>query len=445
MPSLPVSDSNRNELFATLSKLRYIVNESVKPDIFHLTEIIEATMSDQTPEQDRDFGQRLTSLVVGIDRLERRVNRGAGPLDDEGLIPIYLGGDLVPKMPLESWETVFTHLDDLEREASTYSPGPRRTYLLAMTDSLRAAAQLFTGIELSFAEKLERLVGVPAAPVAPEQLKAMRTNLSALLEASGYRQGSLAERVTRWEGERFLKSDKIEPTFEALMLEAQRRTDAMIFPTGDYQMRLNLVRGVPYTARCNFDQGLMDLNADLEFTPSALKHLVAHEVFPGHSTQLLYTLERAKSGEGTPDVLLCTANTVVGAIQEGIGDQGIHLIDWVTSEDDAIFMALRRLRSAAATSAAWYQMGEGWSLVRVRTFLQETAFPQPAWLEGRLRFAAHPFRGPFIASYWYGDEAVREVRERAASGQRSEFIKYLYGQMHSLSSLKMFGLGMFGV
>ena len=366
-------------------------------------------MSDQTPEQDRDFGQRLTSLVVGIDRLERRVNRGAGPLDDEGLIPIYLGGDLVPKMPLESWEAVFTHLDDLEREASTYSPGPRRTYLLAMTDSLRAAAQLFTGIELSFAEKLERLVGVPAAPVAPEQLKAMRTNLSALLEASGYRQGSLAERVTRWEGERFLKSDKIEPTFEALMLEAQRRTDAMIFPTGDYQMRLNLVRGVPYTARCNFDQGLMDLNADLEFTPSALKHLVTHEV------------------------------------QEGIGDQGIHLIDWVTSEDDAIFMALRRLRSAAATSAAWYQMGEGWSLVRVRTFLQETAFPQPAWLEGRLRFAAHPFRGPFIASYWYGDEAVREVRERAASEQRSEFIKYLYGQMHSLSSLKMFGLGMFGV
>jgi hypothetical protein len=400
-------------------------------------------MSEQTPEQDRHLGQRLTSLAIGMDRLEREINHGAGPLDDEGLIPIYLGGDLVPEMPLESWEAVFAQLDDLEREASTCSPGPRRTLLLAMTDSLRAAAQLFSGLELSFAEKLERLVGVPAAPVAPQQLEAMRANLSAMLETSGYRQGSLAQRVTRWEGERFLESDKIEATFETLMLEAQRRTDAMIFATKDYRMRLNLVRGVPYTARCNFDQGLMDLNADLEFTPSALKHLVAHEVFPGHSTQLLYTLEHAKTGESTPDVLLCTANTVVGAIQEGIGDQGIHLIDWIESEDDAIFMALRRLRSAAATSAAWYQNGKGWSLERVRTFLQEMAFPQHAWLEGRLRFGAHPFRGPFIASYWFGDEAVREVRERVGS-QRSEFIKYLYGQMHSLSSLKMFGQRMFG-
>ena len=403
-------------------------------------------MSEHTPdlERDRTLGQRLTSLTVGMDRLERRVNRGAGALDDEGLIPIYLGGDLVPEATLESWEAVFAQLDDLEREAGLLSPGPRRTFVLAMTDSLRAAAQLFTGIELGFAEKLERLVGVPAAPVAPERLETMRISLSAMLEHSGYRNGGLAERVTRWEGERFLEPDKIEATFEALMLEAQRRTDAMVFPTQDYSMRLNLVRGVPYTARCNFKDGLMDLNADLQFTPSALKHLVAHEVFPGHSTQLLYTLEAAKTGESTPDVLLCTANTVVGAIQEGIGDQGIHLIDWIESEDDAIFMALRRLRSAAATSAAWYQMGEGWELERVRTFLQETAFPQQPWLEGRLRFAAHPFRGPFIASYWYGDEAVREVREGAGSSQRKEFIEFLYGQMHSLSSLKMFGPRMFG-
>ena len=403
-------------------------------------------MSDHTPdlERDRKLGQRLTSITVGMDRLERRLNRGAGPLDDEGLIPIYLGGDLVAEMMLESWEAAFVQLDDLEREAGLLSPGPRRTFLLAMSDSLRAAAQLFTGIELGFAEKLERLVGVPAAPVAPERLEAMRENLAGMLEHNGYRNGSLAERVARWEGERFLEADKIEATFEALMLEAQRRTDAMIFPTRDYSMRLNLVRGVPYTARCNFDQGLMDLNADLQFTPSALKHLVAHEVFPGHSTQLLYTLEAAKTGAGTLDVLLCTANTVVGAIQEGIGDQGIHLIDWVTSEDDAIFMALRRLRSAAATSAAWYQMGEGWNLERVRTFLQEAAFPQQPWLEGRLRFAAHPFRGPFIASYWFGDEAVREVRERVDSGTREKFIGFLYGQMHSLSSLKTFGLKMFG-
>jgi hypothetical protein len=220
------------------------------------------------------------------------------------------------------------------------------------------------------------------------------------------------------------------------MAEAQRRTDERVFPTKDYSMRLNLVQNVPYSARCNFEQGQMDLNADLRFTPCGLKHLVCHEVFPGHSTQLLYTLEAARHGESTPDVLLCTANTVVGAIQEGIGDQGIHLIDWIETPDDAIYLTLRRLRAAAATSAAWYQMAEGWPQEKVRGFLQETAFPQETWLEGRLRFAAHPFRGPFIASYWFGDEAVRAVRERAGKRQ-AEFVRFLYGTMNSVESMRM--------
>jgi hypothetical protein len=87
-------------------------------------------MSEQTPEQDRHLGQRLTSLAIGMDRLEREINHGAGPLDDEGLIPICLGGDLVPEMPLESWEAVFAQLDDLEHEATTYPLGPRRAFLL---------------------------------------------------------------------------------------------------------------------------------------------------------------------------------------------------------------------------------------------------------------------------------------------------------------------------
>ncbi len=76
------------------------------------------------------------------------------------------------------------------------------------------------------------------------------------------------------------------------MAEAQRRTDDRIYPTGDYTMKLNALRDVPYTARCNFNQGQMDLNMDLSFTRAALKHLVCHEVFPGHSTQLLYTRTR---------------------------------------------------------------------------------------------------------------------------------------------------------
>lgn len=390
----------------------------------------------QSPEHDFDIGRRLTALAIGIDQLERRLSKGRGTLDSEGLVPIYLGSDLVQPAQYSSWEEAHEWLEGLEQEARSYPAGPRQRFLLDMIDSLRAAVQLFSGQELSFAEKLKRLVGVPAEPIEPERLEALQSELDSLLSGLGYRQGTLAERAARWEEERFVESDQLEPLFQRFMAEAQRRTDERVFPTGDYSMRLNLVQDVPYSARCNFEQGQMDLNADLRFTPSGLKHLVCHEVFPGHSTQLLYTLEAARRGESTPDVLLCTANTVVGAIQEGIGDQGIHLIDWIETPDDAIYLTLRRLRTAAATSAAWYQMAEGWPLEKVRGFLQETAFPQETWLEGRLRFAAHPFRGPFIASYWFGDEAVREARERAGKRQ-AEFVRFLYGTMNSVESMRM--------
>lgn len=387
---------------------------------------------------DYELGQRLTALAVGMDRYERRVSQGEGALSSEGLVPIYMGEGLVEAEQLSSWQDAFQHLDGLQREAETYPQGSRRSYLISMIDSLRAAAELFDGQELSFRDKLERLVGVPAGAVPQEQIDAMLATLSAQLERAGYRQGTLAERATRWEAERALDPAELEPLFNSLMAEAKQRTDDLVFPTGDYTMTLNLVRNISYTARCRFDDRLMDLNADLEFTRSALKHLVSHEVFPGHSTQLLYTYARAREGRSPLDALLCTANAATGAVQEGIGDQGIHLIDWVDSDDDAIYLNLRRIRTAAATSAAWYLMGEGWPQEQVRQYLQQTAFPQSAWLEGRLRFAAHPFRGAFIASYWFGDEAVRTVRERTPQERFPAFIEELYGRLNTPHSLQMF-------
>ena len=395
-------------------------------------------MSEAMQQTDHDLGRRLTALTIGMDRFERKISKGEGALSSEGLVPIYMGEGLIEAAQLSSWQEAFEQLNALQREAEAYQQGARRTYLVGMIDSLRAAAELFSGKELSFSDKLERLVGAPAGAVPEEQIADMTSGLLAQLTKAGYRQGTLAERATRWEAERAIDPSDLEPLFIGLMAEAKQRTDERIFPTGDYDMKLNLVRDIAYTARCRFDDKLMDLNADLDFTRSALKHLVAHEVFPGHSTQLLYTHARAVEGRSPADVLLCTANAATGAVQEGIGDQGIHMIDWVDSDDDAIYLNIRRLRTAAATSAAWYLMGENWPEARVRAYLQETAFPQQAWLDGRIRFASHPFRGAFIASYWFGDEAVRTVRERTTKARFPAFVEELYGSLNTPQSLQMF-------
>jgi hypothetical protein len=80
-------------------------------------------------------------------------------------------------------------------------------------------------------------------------------------------------------------------------------------------------------------------------------------------------------------------------------------------------------------------MEGGWDDARVVDWLRREACGQDAWAEGRLRFAQHPFRGPFIASYWYGDEAVRVAHERFAAAGHEAFVAFLYGRSHGITSL----------
>jgi hypothetical protein len=390
------------------------------------------------PKAFDSFSERLTRVTLGVDALERAKNRGAGPLDSEGLVPIYLGADLIAAPTYADWAQAEAELATLQADLPQVAPASRRLFATAMLRSLRTAVRLFRGGTLDYATKVTDLVGAPAGPVAAEEIDASRDRLDALLRACGVVRGGLAQRIAAWEEQRALPAGELEDTFHALMAQGRARTAARIFDTGDFTMALNPVRGVPYTARCGFDAGEMDLNVDLKFTRAAIKHLVAHEVFPGHATQLLLTRARVKEGTAHPETLLCTANTVLGCVQEGIADEGVGLIDWFEDDDDHIHVELRRLRSAAQTSAAWYLMVEQRPAESVAQYLRDTAAGQESWVQGRLKMAAHPFRGAFIASYWAGARAVRRVFERTAPPDFPRFVDYLYGNAHSPQSLEMF-------
>ena len=395
-------------------------------------------MEKPLPPRFDSFSERLTRVTLGVDALERDKNRGDGPLDSEGLLPIYLGADLIAAPVYGEWSQVESELDALTAQLPTVEPASRRVFATAMLRSLRTAVRLFRGDALDYAAKVTDLVGAPAGPVDTEEVEVTRERLHVLLRGCGVVHGSLAQRIAAWEQERVLPVDEIERAFNSLMSEGRARTAARIFDAGDFSMALNPVRGVPYTARCVFDARKMDLNVDLKFTRAAIKHLVAHEVFPGHATQLLLTRARVEQGTAHPETLLCTANTVLGCVQEGIADEGVELIDWVEDEDDRIHLELRRLRSAAQASAGWYLMVDERPADSVAQYLRDTAAGQESWVRGRLKMAAHPFRGAFIASYWAGARAVRKVLERTAPSDFPRFVEYLYGNAHTPQSLEMF-------
>jgi hypothetical protein len=385
------------------------------------------------PLDTTNLGLAVAQVAMGIDALQRTLHPGA-----EGLVPIFMGAGRVTARPHSGWSEVDADLTALESTIRALPAGHRGVFLRDFLRSLRAAAWLFRGETMSYAETVRELVGAPDGPADAEIIAALTDELDAALSRAGHVRGVLAARVSSWEEGGAIDPGRLENAFRELMALAKARTDTMIFDTGDYDMALNPLRDVPFTARCGFEARRMDLNVDQSFSRAALKHLVCHEVFPGHATQLLYTHAEVEAGRSPADALLCTADAVTGCVQEGIGDQGAQLIDWIEDLDDEIHLALRSLKSAVQTTAAWWLMAEGRPATEVADYLRTAAFGQDAWVEGRLRMAAHPFRGPFIASYWAGNESVRRVRGRVGADQRGAFLSYLYGQVHSPQSLEMF-------
>lgn len=380
----------------------------------------------------------LTATTMGIHALERARNDGHSLLDGEGLVPIYMGRDLVTPRSYSDWSRVRRDLAAIGEAVEGTRPGERRTFLQGMVRSLELAVRVFSGGSPTFEQKVMTLVGAPKGHLDAGTIEATRDRIDRLLARLGFGRGDMRGRVRAWEEDRAVPEDRIEAVALDLMRDAKARTADLILDTGDHAMAVRLVGDVPYAAKCDFHAGRVDINADLLSSRASLKHVVCHNVYPGHCTQVLYAHAEVMAGRSTLDALLVTANAVTGCVQEGIGDQGIYLIDWIEDEDDELAAELRSLRTAAQTSAAWAYMAEGRPAEDTTNFLRHTALGQEAWVRGRLRTAAHPFKGPFIASYWAGNEAVRRVRERVTDAQRPEFLRALFGRAHSPQSLEIF-------
>jgi len=77
----------------------------------------------------QELGARLTAVTMGIDAFERRSAAGAGLLLEEGLVPIYMGSELVAPRPYESWDEIRADLAALGAEAAELPPGPRAVFM----------------------------------------------------------------------------------------------------------------------------------------------------------------------------------------------------------------------------------------------------------------------------------------------------------------------------
>jgi hypothetical protein len=164
-----------------------------------------------------------------------------------------------------------------------------------------------------------------------------------------------------------------------------------------------------------------------------------HEGLPGHYLQFTLRRQWVESGEAAADGLLSVVNTASSSVFEGIADAGMHMIDWIDSDDDRVQSLLNRHRAAIGTVAAWRLHALGQPAADVADWLREHALVGGAgWVDNRMRFIASPARAVLIWSYWWGERSVAPVWARVPAARRPEFVRYLYGRMHSTETVAMF-------
>src|SRR5262249_61869104 len=122
---------------------------------------------------------------------ERRSAAGAGLLLEEGLVPIYMGRELIAPRPYEGWEEIRADLAALGAEAAELPAGPRAVFMRGMLASLHVAVRLFSGASPSFEEKVRDLVGAPTGPVDPAAIDDIPPRLDAPLPHRGFDRAAL--------------------------------------------------------------------------------------------------------------------------------------------------------------------------------------------------------------------------------------------------------------
>ncbi len=238
-----------------------------------------------------------------------------------------------------------------------------------------------------------------------------------------------------------MPADEVLPTLGELFDEAWDRTaERMAIPAPKSDgMRVGAVRGVAFNARCNYLQRKVELNIDPVLTRPGLKHLAVHECYPGHYVQ--FKLREVWYAEGRGPGRRPALGGEHGQLLALRGHRRQRPVSarLVRERRRPASDLLTRYRSGIGTAAAWHLHAEGRDEGQVRDWLRANALVGgEGWVDNRMRFISAPQRSVLIWSYWWGEAAVTPAYLGVPAERRGDFLRFLYGRMHSVQTVGMF-------
>jgi hypothetical protein len=382
------------------------------------------------------YARHITTALLGVDAFYR-VESG----DEDGLAVLNMdtAGEFVPET-FGSWQAARERFADLRQEAVGLPEPDRRVYYDQLAQSTLAFIE-WRHHGLPFEAQLTGFLHVPAEEAATAELDLLRTEIRGLLDRAGY-PGDLRAQCAAWEARHRIPAGDVPSVLRDLLQKAWDRTEERVIripaPRSD-GMRVRPVSGVAFNARCDYLERQIEINTDPILTLPGLRHLAVHEGYPGHYVQFKLRETWYREGTAPADVLLSVVNTASSSVFEGIADSGMDLVGWLDSEDDRLQALLSRYRAGIGTGAAWRLHALGWTADAVRDWLHSVSLTGgEGWVANRMAFIAAPSRAVLIWSYWWGEPVVTAAWSAAPPGRRSDFVRYLYGRMHSNTTVAMF-------
>jgi hypothetical protein len=118
---------------------------------------------------------------------------------------------------------------------------------------------------------------------------------------------------------------------------------------------------------------------------------------------------------------------------------GRRFIGWDQDTNDSVFCILSDIKSAMGTASSYQMNVLKWSEDQIRDYMRKwPLLGGEGAVKSRLNFVRSPERAALIWSYWRGDQAMENVLNRVSKEDMPRFFDYIYGRLHTPSSLQLF-------
>ena len=376
-----------------------------------------------------------------------------------GLVDGYFGpAALKAQVDLETPRSPARLRDDataLRERVEGEPSNDRRTWLAAQLVGLERQAAALAGEELPYVEHVTRCFDWTPVRTDDAVFDAAAARIDALLPGPG----TVEERLTAFDAELVIPTDRLAPMIDALIPRFRKRADAQFGVPAGEDLRVSLVRNQPWSGYNWYDGGLrsrVDINTDLPVRAYELLRTLAHETYPGHHLEHAWKEADLVERQGRLESSILLINTPECLISEGLADLGrvfalpddgiVELLLEVfrltalplagdpararATAELAVALAEPRFELAATrVTAALMRHADGATHEETLDYLVRVGRFAPAVAAKRLEFIEHPLWRTYVFVYSEGEALLRRWLERAPDEERpGRFARLLHEQ-----------------